>query len=109
MKKIAIVLVLFCFVSKATAHVSKAELKAQYAAYIADSMEVDAMEQLCNSYEKFVLPQIQDTLQQRLFSEWLTEHRELLDMRKSAVACERLTYEGFKAIRHDQKFLVRKR
>jgi len=91
MKKIAIVLVLLCFVSKATfAHVSHKEVKAAKWKYINDSIT------LYYEWGKAIFKHDTSNI-------WSFE------MRANVVQCERLTYEGLKAIRHDQKFWVRKR
>jgi len=75
-------LVLLCFVSKATfAHVSRKDVKEAKERYLADSLTC-----LYMAHDSLYYP-----------------------MRKNVMECQRLTYEGLKAIRHDQKFWVKKR
>ena len=80
MKKLTIILVLLCFVSKAMAHVSRKELKAAKERYLADSLTC-----LYMPHDSLYYPQRRDIMQM-----------------------DKLTYEGYKAIRHDQRFYIRK-
>lgn len=81
MKKLTIILVLLYFMSKATfAHVSRKDVKAAKERYLADSLTC-----LYMPHDSLYYPQRRDIMQM-----------------------DKLTYDGYKAIRHDQRFYIRK-
>ena len=93
MKQTIVILVLSCFGCKAESHVSRKEVKAAKAKYMYDK-SLSGWD--CPLYEKM------DTIPVNYYYECMKDFATKTQL-------DSLTWRGLQAIRHDQKFWVKKK